>query len=84
MRSAKLKTQVYLLVFSLVVSLVGMAVMKLSRSGPESRASKATTGAEALRGLEKVAPQSPAMAGFLQHEKARQETNQEVTGDLSN
>ena len=83
MESARLKTRIYLLVFSLVVSVVGTVVMWLSHSGPAANAPKAMTDAQRLTALEKVAPQSPAMSRFLQNEQATQNANREVTGDLT-
>jgi len=82
MQSAKLKTRVYLLVFSLVVSVVAMAVMWLSHGGPAANAPKVMTEAERLTALEKAAPRSPAMSRFLQNERATRDANKEVTGDL--
>jgi hypothetical protein len=77
MLSVKSKTQVYVFVFSLVVSVVGLVFMLLSMGAP-SADEKAMTQAQKLEALEQSAPRSPAMAGFLQNEKSRREADQEV------
>lgn len=81
MGSIKVKTQIYLLVFSLIVSIMGMAIMKWSRGGPTD-APKELTSAQKLRALEKLAPNSPEMSRFLQREKDEQEANQEASPSL--
>ena len=75
--SVKSKTQLYVFLFSLVVSVVGLVVMLLSMGSP-SADDKGMTQAQKLGMLEKVTPQSPAMAGFLQNEKSRRQADQEV------
>jgi len=74
MDSAKTKTKVYLLILSLIMSLMGIAVM---RSNP-SHGQKAVTPTQQLEGLEKAAPKSPEMDKFLRREKANREANQEA------
>ncbi|MDO8682772.1 MAG: hypothetical protein Q7N50_04750 [Armatimonadota bacterium] len=76
----KHKTQIYLIVFSLIISGVVTAAMWLSLGGTETDSQKAMTQAQRLKVLEKVAPQSPAMSGFLQNEKAKREADNELTG----
>lgn len=73
------KLHIYLLVFCFVVSLLGMAVVKLSRGGRDA-SEPAVTAGQKLRALENLAPQSPAMSRFLQNEKATQQANREVCG----
>jgi hypothetical protein len=76
MGSAKLKTQIYLLVFCLVMSLVMIAVMRFSQG---ANTPEPATAADRLRALERSAPGSPDMSRFLQREKAAREANQEAT-----
>lgn len=77
MLSVKSKTQVYVIVFSLVASAVGLVIMLVSMNSP-SADEKGMTQAQKLDVLEKVTPQSPAMAGFLKNEKSRRDADREV------
>lgn len=83
MDSVKTKTKVYMMVISLIMSLLlGIAMMRSTQSGP-THGHKALTPTQEMEALEKAAPKSPEMARFLKHEKAAREADQEATGDLS-
>jgi len=81
MGSMKSKTQVYLLILGLVLTLIGMAVMRSYRDAPGTDAARAMDASQKLESLEKSAPQSPEMRKFLEQEKAQREANQEAAGD---
>jgi len=76
--SMKFKTQIYILILGLVLTLIGMAVMRSCQDAPGA---KAMTVEQELKALEKSAPQSPEMRKFLEQEKAQREANQEAAGD---
>ena len=78
----KRKTQVYLLIVSLIVSLLGMGVMRWSRLEPTAQDPKAMTAAQKLDALGKTEGQSPEMSKFLKHAKASQDANQEAADAL--
>lgn len=78
----KLKTQVYLLIVSLIISLLGMAIMRSSNSGPTAHDPKAMSTAQKLDALEKTEGQSPEMSKFLKHAKASQDANQEAADEM--
>lgn len=73
----KLKTQIYLLIVSLIVSLMGVAVMRFCRVEPAADP-KTMTSAQKLDALEKTDGQSPEMARFMKHTKESQDANQEA------
>jgi len=75
----KRKTQIYLLIVSLIVSLLGMAVMRSSRVEPTSNA---MTAAQKLDALGKTGGQSPEMSRFMKHAKASQDANQEAADEM--
>ena len=81
MGSAKAKTLFYTLVVSVVISLLGTAVVRFSSSGPAA-APDATTPDQKLEALENAAAQSPDMHRFLQRERAAQKANQDAAEDL--
>lgn len=68
-----------MLIVTAIVSLLGMAVIRSSQSGPPA---KPMTASQKLSALEKVEPDSPEMAKFLQREKAAQEANEQAARDL--
>ena len=76
----RLKTQVYLLIISAVVSLITMAVMRSGTSVPAQ--TKPMTTVQQLDALGKIAPQSSAMSKFIGNEKAAQQANDEAAKDL--
>ena len=76
MDSVKTKTKVYLLILSLVMSLMGIAIMRSNKGGD-----KAVDKTQSITALENAAPKSPEMDKFIQREKADREANQEA-GDL--
>lgn len=80
MGSMKFKTQIYLVILSLVLTLIGMAVMRSCRDAPGA---KAMTVEQELKALEKSAPRSPEMRRFLEQEKAQREASQEAAGNSS-
>jgi hypothetical protein len=83
MDSVKTKTKIYMIVISLITSLLlGIGMLRSTQSGPTS-GHKAMTATQEIEGLEKSAPKSPEMARFLKHEKAVRDADQEATGDLS-
>ena len=82
MGSARVKTQVYFLVISLIASLLGVAVVWLGHGGPPANAPSAVTPIQKLKALEKAAPQSPEMRRFLQRELAAQQANQNAADAL--
>ena len=82
MGSSRLKTQIYLLIISAIVSLIGMAVVKLGRNEPAASQAKPMTAVQKLDALEKIAPQSSAMSKFIGNEKAAQQANDEAAKDL--
>ncbi len=77
-----LKTQFYLLVVSLIVSLIGIAVVKLSQGTPSANQGHRMTTVQTLGALEKVSSDSPEMSRFLKREKAAEEANQEAADSL--
>ncbi|MCX6344261.1 MAG: hypothetical protein NT018_04215 [Armatimonadetes bacterium] len=76
----KTKTKVYLLILSVIMSLMGMIIMKLHQSGPMVSAGKPITPIKSgqLKALEKFGSKSPEMSKFLQHETEVREANQEA------
>ena len=78
----KLKTQVYLLIVSLIVSLLGIGIMRSSRVAPIGHDPKAMTATQKLDALGKTGGQSPEMARFLKHAKASQDANQEAADEM--
>ena len=81
MDDMKNKTKVYLLIFSLMMSLMGIAFMRSTQGGSTS-AHKSMTPAQELSALDKGAT-SPEMHKFLQHQQAGQEANDNAYRDLS-
>lgn len=80
MDSMKNKTKVYLLIFSLIMSLMGVAFFRSTQGS--TKAHKSMTPAQELSALDKGAT-SPEMHKFLQHQQAGQEANDEAYRDLS-
>ena len=78
----KRKTQVYMLIVSLIVSLLGMTIMRSSRIEPTAHDPKAMTAAQKLEALEKIRPQSPEMSKFLKRAKASQDANQKAADEM--
>ena len=70
MFTMKAKTMFYLMVVSVIITLMGMAVMRFS--GPAARGSNAVTTDQKLKALEKTTADSPEMHKFLQRERAAQ------------
>lgn len=79
MGSSRSKPFFYTMVVSVVLSLLGTAVMKFSSGGPVVRPD-ATTTDQTLKSLEKVA--SPDMQRLLQRERAAQKANRDAAEDL--
>lgn len=77
---ARVRTQIYIVVVSLIVSLLGMAIM---RSKPGGQSPKAMTASQSLAALEKTVPPSSDTARFLQREKAAQDANDEAGKELA-
>ena len=73
------KTKIYLLIISLIVSLMTMAVMKLN-SGSATVKSR-TSPSRTLGALEKSA-ESPEMKRFLQREKNSESADEDAYHDL--
>lgn len=76
------KTQIYILIISLIMSLLGMGVMRWSRVEPTAHDPKAMTASQKLDALGKTEGQSPEMSKFVKHAKATQDANQEAANDL--
>lgn len=76
----RLKTQVYLLIVSAIVSLITMAVMRSGTSVPAQ--TKPMTAVQKLDALGKIAPQSSQMSKFIKNEKAAQQANDQAARDL--
>jgi|GEM_PF-2225617 len=81
MESVKTKTQIYLLIFSLVASIVGIAIIKLDQSKPANPGKQISTS-QKLDALEKGVPQSSGMAKFLRNEKDAQDAEDEAARDM--
>jgi hypothetical protein len=82
MDSVKTKTKVYMMIVSLIVSLLlGIGMLRSTQTGP-TNGHKAMTATQEMESLEKTAPKSPEMCRFLKHEKAEREADQEAAGDL--
>jgi hypothetical protein len=75
----KRKTQIYMLVVSLIMSLLGLAVM---RSGRVEKDTGSMTTSQKLDALQKTEGQSPEMSRFLNHAKASQDANDEAAGAM--
>jgi hypothetical protein len=73
------KTYVYILLFSFVVSLVGMAMFKWGGSDQEQR--PPVTAAQKLKMLATIKPESSQIAGFLHSATENQEASREVNGN---
>jgi hypothetical protein len=71
----KAKTIVWTTVVSLVISLVGMAVMKCS--GPDKPAKPMTTDQQ-LQSLEKAAAGSPQLQDFIRNERRAAKANRDA------
>jgi hypothetical protein len=82
MGSSRLKTQIYLLIVSAIVSLIGMAVVKSNQSTPAVSRAKPTTAVQQLDALGKIAPRSSQMSKFIRNERAAQEANDEAAKEL--
>ncbi len=72
------KTKIYMIILSLVMTLVGMTIMKFSQSASVVGANKSMAAYQRIEALEKSAPNSPEMSKFLQHETAEREAKQEA------
>lgn len=83
MGSARMKTQIYMLIVSLIVSLLSLAIVKIDRSKPVVRETGMVSSVQRLKALEKAAPQSPEMSRFLKHEEAAEEANQQAAEGLT-
>ena len=84
MGSAKVKTQIYLVIISLIVSIMGVAYLKLEQSRPSVGAHRSVNTVKTLNSLEKMSSQSqsPEMSKFLRREKAAEESDQEASDAL--
>lgn len=80
MESIASKTKIYLLIISLVSTLVTVAVMR-SNQGSAS-VHKTTSASQTLDSLDKGAT-SPEMHKFLQRQKANEDANDEAYRDMS-
>lgn len=75
MAMLRAKTMFWMMVSSLILTLIGMAVMK--SSGPVQKPSAVTTD-QKLEALEKASGGSPEMQKFLRNERAAEKANQEA------
>ena len=78
----KSKTLFYTLVVSVIMSLLGTAVVRFCSNGPATSPRDAATPDQKLEALEKATAQSSDMHKFLQRERAAQKANQDAADDL--
>lgn len=78
--SAKTRTKIYLIVLSVVMSIVMAACLKSSMDAPAAKSN--LTPDQQLAALERSAPKSPEMAKFLQHERDKREGEQQAGEDF--
>lgn len=81
MDSIKTKTKIYLLIFSIAMSLVTLVFLKSTMDAPTARSSM--TPEQQLAALEKSQSKSPAMARFLKQEQDKQSDEQQAADDMS-
>jgi len=77
MELLKAKTQFYLIILSLIFTVLGMGIMKFSHGSAPAAASRATTTVQKLDALDKALPHSSDMSKFLQREKTAEQANQD-------
>lgn len=77
----KIKTQIYFIIVSLIISLLCVAIVKQDNSSAGNKNSTANP-VQQLKSLEKAAPQSPEMKRFIQHEESAQQANQDAANSL--
>ncbi len=75
----RLKTQVYLLIVSAIVSLITIAVM---RSTPSAPPGPPMTASQQLDALQKVAPKGSTAAKMIEGEKANAEASDQAAKDM--
>lgn len=73
------KTYVYILLFSFIISLVGMAMFRWG--GADQAQQAPVTTAQKLKMLATIKPESSQMAGFLHNATENQEASREVNGN---
>jgi hypothetical protein len=78
----KSKTLFYTLVVSVIMSLLGTAVLRFGSNGPSATPRDTATPDQKLEALEKATAQSPEMHKFLRRERAAQKANQDAAEDL--
>jgi hypothetical protein len=79
MDAVKNKTKIYLLIISLIMSLMSVAFMRFGQGGVSTR--KPANSSQMLGGLEQSAS-SPQMKKFLQREKANEDANDDAYRDM--
>jgi hypothetical protein len=81
MDSPKNKTKIYLIVFSLAMSLVTLAFLKSTMDAPATKLSM--TPEQQLAALQRSAPKSAGMDRFMKRELDKQSDERQAADDMS-
>ncbi len=81
MDSLKNKTKIYLIVFSLAMSLVALVFLKSTMDAPATKPSM--TPEQQLAALQRSAPKSPGMDRFMKRELDKQSDERQAAEDMS-